>query len=327
MMMMAVWRLLYLCWMLLTSSTMGADNKNKNNNNGFLQMFAAQQNAPDPCYEEISTGAASATSGGVWRPRRCVPDFVNAAFGKSVAASSSTLNNAAQHLTDLHNVNNVTCWRSERQTLTASGNNVTLTLSLAKKYELTYISLQFCGRKPDTMAIYKSMDFGKNWQPLQYYSSQCRKLYGRPNRAVITRANEQEALCSDAHSTQQAASLGAGSRIAFSTMEARPSAFDFEYSPVLQDWVTATDVRVVFHRFTGEWNRLGGGDVNDVPAAAVGGGGVGGGAGGGAGGGVNGTRLQEPVQDFYSVADFAVGGRCKCNGHASRSIFNSFDLI
>lgn len=65
--------------------------------------------------------------------------------------------------------------------------NVTAILRLGKKYELTYISLQFCDTKPDSMAIFKSMDYGETWHPFQYYSSQCRKVYGRQNRAAITK--------------------------------------------------------------------------------------------------------------------------------------------
>uniref|UniRef100_S4R7E8 Laminin N-terminal domain-containing protein n=1 Tax=Petromyzon marinus TaxID=7757 RepID=S4R7E8_PETMA len=71
------------------------------------------------------------------------------------------------------------------------------------------------------------------WVPFQFYSTQCRKMYARPNRATVTKQNEQEALCTDAH-------LGDG-LVAFSTLDGRPSAHDFDSSPVLQDWVTATD--------------------------------------------------------------------------------------
>lgn len=272
-------------------------------------MFAAQQNPPpDPCYEEVQ------------EPRRCIPDFVNAAFGKEVKASSecgtpanrycTTSNDEkgeivrncqicdasnpkrahpTSYLTDLNNPNNVTCWMSEP--FSQSLHNVSLTLSLGKKYELTYISLQFCNQKPDSLALYKSMDYGKTWHPFQFYSSQCRKMYGRQNRAAITKANEQEALCTDAQSNVEPIT---GARIAFSTLEGRPSAYDFDNSPVLQDWVTATDIKVVFNRLVGWMPEM----ANDNES------------------------LSQRDTYFYAVSDFAVGGRCKCNGHASRCIHN-----
>ncbi|XP_023239606.1 netrin-1-like [Centruroides sculpturatus] len=278
----------------------------------FLGMFAVQQNPPDPCYDETN------------EPRRCIPDFVNAAFGKEVKASSECGNPPSRYcvtsgddkgeivrncqicdaghpkrrhpvayLTDLNNPNNVTCWMSEP--FGQSLHNVSLTLSLGKKYELTYISLQFCNQKPDSLAIYKSMDYGKTWHPFQYYSSQCRKMYGRQNRAIITKANEQEPLCTDAQSNVEPAS---GARIAFSTLEGRPSAYDFDNSPVLQDWVTATDVKVVFNRLSG-WTP----EPTDNESYA------------------------QRESHYYSVSDLAVGGRCKCNGHASRCVHNRDGLL
>jgi len=142
------------------------------------------------------------------------------------------------------------------------------------------------------MAIYKSSDYGRTWTPFQYYSSQCRQLYGRPQHGVVTRANEQEPLCSDVVRTSGGGGLppgrGAGTRVAFVTLEGRPSAGEFDVSPVLQDWVTATDIRVVFQRVSAD------DDDDDREATGAGGGG------------------------FYALSDFAVGGRCKCNGHASR---------
>lgn len=143
----------------------------------------------------------------------------------------------ASYLTDLNNPNNLTCWRSEPMQPHPQGyqDNVTLVLSLEKTYELTYISLQFCSRrfKPDSMAIYKSVDYGNTWQAFQFYSSSCRKDYGKQPRAGITKANEQEALCSDAHRGDLGTN-NIGARIAFSTLEGRPSAADFDNSPVLQ---------------------------------------------------------------------------------------------
>ena len=117
----------------------------------------------DPCYDQEDGGNA----------RRCAPDFVNAAFGRQIRASSTCgeagpsryclpsgttrrtssssssssrschvcdvsdvkLSHSATHLTDLNNPNNVTCWISEPAS-PAANNNVTLTLSLGKKFEV-----------------------------------------------------------------------------------------------------------------------------------------------------------------------------------------------
>ncbi|VDO11016.1 unnamed protein product, partial [Brugia timori] len=147
----------------------------------YFSQFSLREPEHDPCYDNAG------------RPIRCVPDFINAAFGKPVTASntcgqygpsrycslrenamgvmeevcnicdasSKTQSHPASHLTDLNNLQNVTCWMSEPST--EYPHNVTLTLSLGKKYELTYISVQFCNRLADSMAFYKSMDFGKTW--------------------------------------------------------------------------------------------------------------------------------------------------------------------
>ena len=40
-----------------------------------------------------------------------------------------------------------------------------------------------------------------------------------------------------------------GGNIPFSTLEGRPSRDNFEYSPVLQDWVTATGIRIALNRY------------------------------------------------------------------------------
>ena len=99
------------------------------------------------------------------------------------------------------------------------------------------------------MVIYKSTDYRRTWIPFQFYSSACRKIYGRSPRATVARANEQEPMCTDPAATVASATTGPD-RIAFVALEGRPSAAEFDGSPVLQDWVTATDIRVEFHRPT-----------------------------------------------------------------------------
>ncbi|XP_028967192.1 netrin-1 [Galendromus occidentalis] len=285
----------------------------------FLSMFQAEQAPIDPCYDDRGT------------PKRCIPDFVNAAFSRPVVSTSTCGSPPTRHcstnadkrgelvrtcdicdesnakfrhpasfLTDLNNPSNLTCWMSEP--VNSPSQNVSLTLSLDKKYELTYVSLSFCGPKPDSMALFKSSDFGKTWQPFQYYSSSCRKTYGRPTKAEITNDNEHEALCTDT------GSIPTENRIAFSTLEGRPSAYEFDTSPVLQDWVTATDIRVVFNKLV-NWNQENSVEDEDefdsenetvanVPL----------------------TQNPDDGQYFYAVSDLAVGGRCKCNGHASKCV-------
>lgn len=174
-----------------------------------LSMFAGQAAQPDPCSDENG------------HPRRCIPDFVNAAFGKDVRVSSTCGRPAGRYcvvsergeerlrschlcnasdpkkahppafLTDLNNPHNLTCWQSENYL--QFPHNVTLTLSLGKKFEVTYVSLQFCSPRPESMAIYKSMDYGRTWVPFQFYSTQCRKMYttGRTVRPSPSRTSRR----------------------------------------------------------------------------------------------------------------------------------------
>ncbi|KAL3981906.1 Netrin unc-6 [Acanthocheilonema viteae] len=281
----------------------------------YFSQFSLREPEYDPCYDHAG------------RPIRCVPDFINAAFGKPVTASntcgqsgpssyctlrenamgvmeevcnicdatSKTRSHPASHLTDLNNLQNVTCWMSEPST--EYPHNVTLTLSLGKKYELTYISVQFCNRLADSMAFYKSVDFGKTWIPFQFYSTECQKIYDRNPNIKIGKYNEQEALCTNTH-----ALTSVPNRVAFATLEGRPSAFEFEHSPILQDWVTATDIRVIFNRLSPDQAELYG-LTNEI--------------------GANITDMDRLKQRYYySVGELAVGGRCKCNGHASRCILD-----
>ena len=56
-----------------------------------------------------------------------------------------------------------------------------------------------------------------------------------------TKINEDRALCTSDFSDMTPLT---GANVAFSTLDGRRSAYNFEYSPELQNWVAATDIRI-----------------------------------------------------------------------------------
>ncbi|XP_061664560.1 netrin-1 [Syngnathoides biaculeatus] len=193
----------------------------------------------DPCYHPDG------------RPRHCLSEFINAAYRVSVDASRSLrdldFEGNITALTDLHNPHNLTCWQARGD---QNSGDWVLTVPLGRRFEVTYISLQFCHHgepwDPIAISIFKSMDYRHTWRPMQHYSSDCFGDFGLPSQTMAqTRHQETEPLCSDPRPLQK---QRGGTVLAFSSLDGRPSSPDFDYSPTLQDWVTATDIRVVFHQ-------------------------------------------------------------------------------
>ncbi|TRZ04223.1 hypothetical protein DNTS_029916, partial [Danionella cerebrum] len=165
---------------------------------------------------------------------------------------------------------------------------------LGKAFDITYVRLKFHTSRPESFAIYKRTSEDGPWVPYQYYSGSCEKTYSKTNRGFIrTGEDEQQALCTDEFSD---ISPLYGGNVAFSTLEGRPSAYNFDNSPVLQDWVTATDIRVTLNRL----NTFGDEVFNDPKVLK---------------------------SYYYAISDFAVGGRCKCNGHASECVKNEYSKL
>uniref|UniRef100_A0A3Q3RKQ3 Netrin 5 n=1 Tax=Mastacembelus armatus TaxID=205130 RepID=A0A3Q3RKQ3_9TELE len=128
------------------------------------------------------------------RPRHCLSEFINAAYGVPVNASFSQkapdYDTNITALTDLHNPHNLTCWIAPRSPDTGEW---VLTLPLGRRFEITYISLQFCYQgepsDPISISILKSMDYGRTWRPMQHYSSDCLGKFGLPSQTVMAPAS------------------------------------------------------------------------------------------------------------------------------------------
>lgn len=252
--------------------------------------------------------------------QRCLPPFVNAAFNLSVEATNTCgmrgqeefyqqtgisgatksrdfcdnarhdLAHPPDYLTDFHSVDHLSWWQSSTMMEDVQWpNSVNLSLHLGKAFEITYVRIKFHSSRPESFAIYKRTSETSPWIPYQFYSASCQETYQLPISSVIQRQNEAQAICRDDFSD---ISPLTGGSVAFSTLEGRPGAYNFENSPVLQEWVTASDIRIVLNRIN--------------------------------------TFRDEVFGDpkvlrsyFYAISDFAVGGRCKCNGHASECLRQS----
>ncbi|XP_037977855.2 laminin subunit gamma-1 [Plutella xylostella] len=245
------------------------------------------------------------------QPQRCIPEFENAAYmvqmdvtntcadsGETMyciqtSAGTSTRSCdicqpnqfSSYFLTDLHHEQeDQTWWQSETMKEGIQyPNQVNLTLHLGKAYDITYVRLVFYSPRPQSFAIYKKTSEDSDWEPFQYFSASCRDTYGVTEQRAAELGAETRALCTSEYSDISPLS---GGNVLFSTLEGRPSAYTFDNSPELQEWVTATDLRISLDRL----NTFGDEIFGDV----------------------------QVLQSYwYAIADVAVGARCKCNGHAS----------
>lgn len=156
-----------------------------------------------------------------------------------------------------------------------------------KSFDITYIRIVFYAPRPESFAIYKRSSQNGPWTPYQYYSATCRDTYSLPDFMSVKKGDdESRALCTSEYSDISPLRDG---NVAFSSLEGRPSAINFDHSAELQNWVTATDIRIVLDRL----NTFGDEVFGDT------------------------SVLQSY---FYAIADVAVGARCKCNGHASECV-------
>ena len=185
-----------------------------------------------------------------------------------------------EYLTDIQDDHSPTWWQSVTMLDDVHVRPVNLTVNLGesctvnnsipnskkynvitgKKYDITYVRLKFHSPRPFSFAIYKKDRIRpaepdpypeEGWIPWQYYSAACQDEYETQDQSAIIqpknvkKLREDRALCTSEFS--EATPL-TGANVAFSTLTGRPSAYNFEYSPELQQWVSATDIRISLKR-------------------------------------------------------------------------------
>ncbi|XP_042603758.1 bromodomain-containing protein 4 isoform X2 [Cyprinus carpio] len=187
-------------------------------------------------------------------------------------------------------------WRRYPEPLQAN-----ITLSWNKTLELTDdIQITFEYGRPTVMVLEKSLNFGRTWQPFQYYADDCVDAFKMaPRRARdLTAANVTHVICTEQYSrwvgskNEKVVRFEVRSRF---TIFAGPRLLNMEglYTRMesmkgLRDFFTFTNLRLRLLR----------------PA-------------------LGGTYVQRDnlMKYFYAISNVEVLARCKCNLHASQCLY------
>ncbi|KAM9718848.1 laminin subunit alpha-3-like isoform 1-T1 [Menidia menidia] len=167
-------------------------------------------------------------------------------------------------------------------------NEVNVTLDLGQLFHVAYVLIKFANSpRPDLWVLERSADYGRTFTPWQYFAHSKRECIERfrkqPNVRVL---NDDDQLCTTEYSRIIPLENG---EIVVSLINGRPGSKNFTYSPVLQEFTKATNIRLRFLRTSTLLGHLISKAQKDPTV----------------------TRRY-----YYSIKDISIGGRCVCHGHA-----------
>uniref|UniRef100_A0A8C0ZFD6 Laminin subunit alpha 3 n=1 Tax=Cyanistes caeruleus TaxID=156563 RepID=A0A8C0ZFD6_CYACU len=155
-------------------------------------------------------------------------------------------------------------------------------------FHVAYILIKFANSpRPDLWVLERSVDFGKTYTPWQYFAyskADCLERFGKEANIPVRR--DSDVLCTTEYSRILPLENG---EIVVSLVNGRPGAKNFTYSPGLQEFTKATNIRLRFLRTNTLLGHLISKAQRDPTV----------------------TRRY-----YYSIKDISIGGRCVCHGHA-----------
>ncbi|XP_028613203.1 netrin-G1 isoform X3 [Grammomys surdaster] len=182
---------------------------------------------------------------------------------------------------------------------------VNITLSWSKTIELTdNIVITFESGRPDQMILEKSLDYGRTWQPYQYYATDCLHAFHMDPKSVkdLSQHTVLEIICTEEYST----GYSTNSKIIHFEIKDRFAFFagprlrnmaslygQLDTTKKLRDFFTVTDLRIRLLR-----PAVGEVFVDELHLARY----------------------------FYAISDIKVRGRCKCNLHATSCLYDNSKL-
>ncbi|MGH0129030.1 UNVERIFIED_CONTAM: hypothetical protein FKN15_013143, partial [Acipenser sinensis] len=207
---------------------------------------------------------------------------------------------------DFEGRNPTTFWQSSSWKKYPKPLLVNITLSWNKTVELTDdILITFESGRPEQMVLEKSLDYGRSWQPYQFYATDCLDAFTMEPKTVhdLTQHTLLDIICTEEYSRgyvwkydktvrfeiKDRFALFAGPRL--HNMASLYGQLDTTKN--LRDFFTITDLRIKLLR----------------PATGA-------------------TMVDEDnlSRYFYAISDIKIQGRCKCNLHANTCVFDGGKL-
>ncbi|KAM8966898.1 laminin subunit alpha-3 [Pelodytes ibericus] len=180
-------------------------------------------------------------------------------------------------------------WQSPPLSLGLHYNEVNVTIELGQFFHVAYVLIKFANSpRPDLWVLERSIDFGRTYIPWQYFAHSkydCINHFGKEAKQPITR--DDDVICTTEYSRIVPLENG---EVVVSLVNGRPGAKHFMDSPVLREFIKATNIRLRFLRTNTLLGHLISKAQKDPTV----------------------TRRY-----YYSIKDISIGGRCVCHGHAN----------